>query len=193
MEQTGQIKCHLCGRVADYSFAYARFSEREAFLGVIFRGVCRECLREYIERIKRDRQLRGELLLWPMILLPVGALLAALSDSVTGRLTGFILLGLAAFVPIVLRLFQRREAMRVRRTSEQENFVRYSEQMCREDAQRTSRQTKLIYLRPEYAKASASEIAREMSLDIHTAERIVKLSATAQERIRDWATYVDRV
>ena len=128
-----------------------------------------------------------------MILLPVGALLAALSDSVTGRLTGFILLGLAAFVPIVLRLFQRREAMRVRRTSEQENFVRYSEQMCREDAQRTSRQTKLIYLRPEYAKASASEIAREMSLDIQTAERIVKLSATAQERIRDWATYVDRV
>ena len=195
LEQATQIKCHRCGRAADYAFAYARFSEREAFLGVIFRGVCRDCLRDYVEQIKRNRQLRGELLLWPMILLPVGALFAALSHSLAGEISGFILLGLAGVVPLTIRLFQWREAKRVRRASEEENFRTYSEKMCREDAQRTSRQTKLIYLKHEYAQegASPAAIAREMSVDISTAERIVKLSATVCERLRDQTLPPERV
>lgn len=53
----------ISAETTNFAFAYARFSAREAFLGVIYRGVCRECLRAYIEEIQNDRHLRGELLM----------------------------------------------------------------------------------------------------------------------------------
>ena len=56
MEQQSPIKCHRCGNDANFAFAYARFNEREVFLGLIYRGVCRECLRGYIESIKLSRR-----------------------------------------------------------------------------------------------------------------------------------------
>ena len=186
MEQATQIKCHRCGRAADYAFAYARFSEREAFLGVIFRGVCRDCLRDYVEQIKRNRQLRGELLLWPMVLLPFGALLAALSQSKIVQAIGFVLLGLAIIIPLLMRFCQRRESRVARRASEAENEARYSEQMCREDALNTSRQTKLIYLNPDYAAQSAdlADIARETGVAPETARLLQKLTIATQKLLR---------
>ena len=66
MEQFNHVKCHLCGSAADFAFAYARFDEREVFLGLIYRGVCKDCLRSYIEGIKQNRLPRGELWLWPI-------------------------------------------------------------------------------------------------------------------------------
>ena len=177
MEQPLQIKCHLCGNAADFAFAYARFSDREAFFGVIYRGVCRECLRAYIEGIKHDRHLRGEMLLWPLVLLPIGALLAALSRSIVVQGIGFLVLGLSVAIPVFMRLWQRREAISACHASDAENEARYSERMCREDALNTSRQTKLIYLRPEYAEAeiSPADIAREASVEEGTAALIKRL------------------
>lgn len=179
MEQPNPVKCHLCGGVADVAFAYARFSDREAFLGVIYRGVCRDCLRAYIENIKKDRNLRGELMLWPMVLLPVGALLAALSKYQASQIVGYCLLGLAFIVPVVMRFWQRREALQAIHASEEENMRRYSEQMCREDAQRTSRQTKLIYLKPAYANIGMEEqIVKETGVQMETAALIIRLAGS---------------
>ena len=182
LEQPNQIKCHICGNAAAFAFAYARFNDREAFFGVIYRGVCRECLQQYIEAIKDDRRLRGELLLWPVVLLPVGALFAALSGSKIGQAVGFCLLGLAVIIPVITRLWQHRESRRARRASDAENEARYSEQMCREDALRTSRQTKLVYLSPKYAGAEAerSDIAKETGVTQDTAALIQKLATSAQ-------------
>jgi hypothetical protein len=182
LEQPKPIKCHLCGNDADFAFAYARFSEREAFFGVIYRGVCRDCLNAYIENIKSDRHLRGELLLWPAVFLPIGALLAALSQSMIGQITGFCLLGFAVVIPLLLRFWQRRESICASRASKPENELRYSEQMCREDALRTSHQTKLIFLSPEYAKTETdpAAISRETGVAPETAELIQKLAAAAQ-------------
>ncbi|HWQ98209.1 MAG TPA: hypothetical protein VN538_09000 [Clostridia bacterium] len=189
MEQPIQVKCFLCEDTAEFVFAYARFSERETFQGVIYRGVCADCLRAYIENIKKDRHLRGELLLWPVVFLPIGALLAAFSRNVTGMIIGDIFLGLALVVPLLMRLWQRRDAIRAIHATEQENFTRYSEPMCREDALRTSKQTKLIYLRPEYAApgADAGGIVREIGVSPETAQLLQKLSAAAQNLLRGQA------
>ena len=183
LEQPNQIKCHLCGDAAEFAFAYARFSDREAFFGVIYRGVCRKCLGLYIENIKNDRHLRGELLLWPVVFLPFGALLAALSGNTVSRTIGYFLLSLAVVIPLVMRFFQWREARRARRASDAENISRFSERMCREDALHTSRQTKLIYLRPEYADAAfePARIARETGVTRETAVLIQRLSVEAQK------------
>lgn len=182
MEHPSQIKCHICGEPAQDAYAYARFSERELLMGVIYRGVCHDCLRAYIENIKRDRHMRGELLVWPMVLLPVGALLAALSKYVASQIVGYALLGLAVAIPILMRFWQRREALRAKQASDEENMRRYSERMCREDAQLTSRQTKLIYLKPEYAAEGMEQrVMHETSVHSETAAQIVKLSLAAQE------------
>jgi len=186
LEQPLQIKCFLCDDTAEFVFAYARFSERETFQGVIYRGVCPDCLRAYIETIKKDRHLRGELLLWPVVFLPIGALLAAFSRNVIGMAFGYAFLGIAFLMPLLMRLWQRREANRASRATDQENFARYSEQMCREDALRTSRQMKLIYLRPDYAEPhmSIKSIASEIGVSHDTAGLIQKLSAAAQNLLR---------
>lgn len=183
MEQPIQIKCHLCGGTAEYAFAYARFSDREAFFGVIYRGVCRECLNRYIENVKNDRIQRGELLLWPVVFLPFGALLAALSDHAVSRAIGYFLLLLAAVIPILTRIWQWREAQRARSASETQNIRRYSERMCREDALHTSRQTKLIFLRPEYAGGDLepADIARETGVTLETAALLKRLSIETQK------------
>ena len=186
LEQPNQIKCHICNKAAAYAFAYARFNDRETFFGVIYRGVCRECLSKYIESIKNDRRLRGELLLCPAVLLPVGALFAALSDSRIGQAVGFFLLGSAIIIPVVMRLWQRRESLQARSASAAENEARYGEQMCREDALRTSRQTKLVYLRPEYAEAGLerSRIAQEAGVTLETAALIQQLAISTQHFLR---------
>ena len=190
MEQPLQIKCFLCDDNAEFVFAYARFSERETFQGVIYRGVCPDCLRAYIETIKKDKRLRGELLLWPVVFLPIGALLAAFSRNLMGSVFGYTFLGLAVIMPLLMRLWQRREAIRASRSSDQENFARFSEQMCREDALQTSRQMKLIYLRPEYAEAGvdAASISREIGVSNETAALVQKLSSAAQNLLRGQTT-----
>jgi hypothetical protein len=190
LEQPLQIKCFLCDDNAEFVFAYARFSERETFQGVIYRGVCPDCLRAYIENIKKDRHLRGELLLWPVVFLPIGALLAAFSRNLMGSVFGYIFLGLAVIMPLLMRLWQRREAIRASRSSDQENFARFSEQMCREDALQTSRQLKLIYLRPEYAEAGMdpASISREIGVSNETAALVQKLSSAAQNLLRGHTT-----
>ena len=182
MEQPNLVRCHLCGNTAEFAFAYARFSAREAFLGVIYRGVCRECLHAYIEGIQNDRQLRGELLLWPMVLLPIGALLAALSRSEIVQAIGFLVLAMALVIPILMRFWQKRESIAARRASVAQNEARYSEQMCREDALNTSSQTKLIYLRPEYAAEDVDliRIARETGVAPESAKLLHKLACAAQ-------------
>ena len=126
--------------------------------------------------------MRGELLLWPTILLPIGALLAAFSKAQAVQFVGYALLGLACIIPAITRVWQRGEAKRVRQTTEEENFRTYSEQMCREDAQRTSRQTKLIYLKPEYAEAgmSPAAVARETSVEEGTAKLIIRLAGASR-------------
>jgi hypothetical protein len=81
LEKPVLVKCHLCGATAQSAFAYALFSEREKYLGVIYRGVCKECLDQYIDRIKTARRGRAEGLIWLAMFLPAGVLLALLAQQ----------------------------------------------------------------------------------------------------------------
>jgi hypothetical protein len=181
LEQPILVKCHLCGDAAQYAFAYARFSERDVFLGVIYRGVCGECLREYIEKIKSDRHARGESWFWLVVFLPIGGLLAALADSTAWQIVGFCLILLAILLPLGSRIAQRREARRANTACDEENEAKYSEQMCREDAARTNRQMKLIPLRAQYLEErySVAKISDETGVSAETAAFLKALTPKA--------------
>jgi hypothetical protein len=116
------------------------------------------------------------------VFLPIGALLAALSKSAVGQAAGYCLLGVALAMPICMRIWQRRESRRTCLASVAENETRYCEQMCREDALRTSRQTKLVYLRQEYAEEEfpVARIAKEASVSLETAALLKKLAGKAR-------------
>ena len=171
MAHTAQPRCHLCGNAAKYAFAYARFNERDTFLGVIYRGVCGQCLGEYIESVKRNRHVRGELFLWPLLFLPFGVLLAAFCKNVIGWIAGALLIAFALCLPVIMRRWYTREAKRASLACEADNEAKYSERFCREDAMRTSRQAKLIHLRPEYLTDAydAVRIAEETGVSLGAA------------------------
>ena len=133
VEQPIAVKCFLCGSTARYAYAYARLNDRENFHGVIFRGVCEECLADYIDKVKADKHARTDGWIWLAAILPVGGLLAALAESVVWQWVGFGLILLAVLWPLGSRLTQRWEARRANNASEEENERRYSEQMCLEE------------------------------------------------------------
>ncbi|NLI54215.1 MAG: hypothetical protein GX417_07785 [Clostridiales bacterium] len=174
MEKPVLVKCHLCGATAQSAFAYALFSEREKYLGVIYRGVCKECLDQYIDRIKTARRGRAEGLIWLAMFLPAGVLLALLAQQAAFRASGYALVALAFLLLTGSRLQQLGEAKRARRAGDAENEAKYGEQICREDARHTSRRAKLIPLRPEYAEEgfSASRIGEENGISSAAAETV---------------------
>lgn len=186
MEQPIAVKCFLCGATVRYAYAYARLSDNEDFLGVIYRGVCGECLAEYIERVKVDRHVRADGWVWLLAILPVGGLLAALTDHIVWRMIGYGLILLAILLPLASRLLQRREAKRARIASDEENEIRYSARMCLEDALRTNRQIKLVPLHERYASPdyTPERISAETGVSRAMAERIASISATALARMQ---------
>ena len=178
MEKPVHEKCHKCGGAARYAYAFARFGERETFLGLIHRGVCSDCLNEHIDAVIHARRNRYEGLLWLAVFLPVGGLLAAFARRAFWQGLGFVLIALAVALPLITRAMQLREARRAQAASWAENAARYSVQICQEDAMRTSRQTMLVRLRPEFAEAgySLAKIAEEFGVSEQTAELIRSLS-----------------
>ena len=190
MEQPIAVKCFLCGGPAGFAYAYARLNDREDYLNVIYRGVCRECLAEYIDRVKSGRHVRTDGWVWMLAILPVGGLLAALTEHIAWRMIGYSLILLAILLPLSSRLLQRREAERARKASDEENEIRYSARMCLEDALRTNRQMKLVplherYTSPDYTPARISE---ETGVSRLMAERIRTMAAVALARMQSSTT-----
>jgi hypothetical protein len=186
LEQPIAVKCFLCGGAASFTYAYARLSDNEEFLGVIYRGVCRECLADYIERVKDDRHVRADGWVWLLATLPVGGLLAALTDNIVWRMIGYGLILLAILLPLGSRLLQRHEAKRARIASDAENETRYSARMCLEDAFRTNHLIKLVplherYLSPDY---TPERISAETGVSRAMAEQLSSISAAALVRMR---------
>ena len=185
VEQPIAVKCFLCGSTARYAYAYARLNDRENFHGVIFRGVCEECLADYIDKVKADKHARTDGWIWLAAILPVGGLLAALAESVVWQWVGFGLILLAVLWPLGSRLTQRWEARRANNASEEENERRYSEQMCLEDAQRTNRQFRLIPLHERYRSAeyTIERISDEAGVSRVTAALLKPATETAFRRM----------
>ena len=185
MEQPIAVKCFLCGNTARYAYAYARLNDRENFHGVIFRGVCDECLADYIAKIKADKQARVDGWIWLAAVLPVGGLLAALAESVVWQWVGFGLILFAAIWPLGSRLAQRWESRRANSASDAENERRYSEQMSLEDAQRTNRQFRLIPLHERYRSAeyTIERISEEAGVSRVTAALLKPATETAFRRM----------
>ncbi|MEA4869795.1 MAG: hypothetical protein VB062_04050 [Christensenella sp.] len=186
MEQPIAVKCFLCGGTANYAYAYARLSDSEAFLGVIYRGVCEKCLADYIERIKADRHVRADGWVWLAAVLPVGGLLAALATITAWQVIGFGLILLAILLPLGSRLAQRREAKRASAASDEENETRYSELMCLEDALRTNRQIKLVPLHARYCAEgfTAERFSGETGVSRPTAVFLQSITEAALSRIQ---------
>ncbi len=181
MEKPVHVKCYRCGSAAAHRFAYALFSEREAFLGVVYRGVCRQCLNDYIDRVKTAKRGRAEGLLWIAIFLPTGLLFAGLAAEPVFRAVGFGFIALALLLPVAARILQWREAAQAKRADDAENEAKYSELICREDAHRTNRHTKLVQLRPEYAQDSvcAERIGEENGVSAAIGETIRQIAGKA--------------
>lgn len=186
MEQPIAVKCFFCGGAARFAYAYVRLSDNEDFLGVIYRGVCKECLAEYIERVKAGKHVRSDDWVWLLAILPVGGLLAALTDHIAWRMIGIGLILLAILLPFGSRMAQRREAQRARKASNEENETRYSARICLEDALRTNRQIKLIPLHERYASTdyTPERISAETGVSRAMAERISSVSASVLARMQ---------
>ena len=186
MEHPIAVKCFLCGGPASFAYAYARLSDNEGFLGVIYRGVCRECLAEYIEQVKSGRHIRADGWVWLLAILPIGGLLAALTDYAIWRMIGYGLILLAILLPLISRLLQRREAKRANSASDAENETRYSARMCLEDALHTNRQIKLIPLHERYASPdyTPERISAETGVTRLMAQQISSIAAAALARMQ---------
>lgn len=185
MEQPIAVKCFLCGGTTRYAYAYARLNDRENFLGVIFRGICDECLADYIAKVKADKHARADDWIWLAAVIPVGGLLAALSENTAWQWVGLGLILLAVLMPLGSRLTQRWESRRANAASEEENERRYSELMCLEDAQRTNRQFRLIPLHERYCTAeyTIERISEEAGVSRVTAALLKPATETAFRRM----------
>lgn len=185
MEQPIAVKCFLCGTTARYAYAYARLNDRENFHGVIFRGVCEECLADYIAKVKADKHARVDGWIWLAAIISAGGLLTALSANVVWQWLGLGLILLTVLIPLGSRLAQHWESRRANTASEEENEWRYSEQMCLEDAQRTNRQFRLIPLRERYrlAEYTIERISEEAGVFRVTAALLKPAVETAFRRM----------
>lgn len=151
MGHGGSDKCYKCGCEANRFFTFLRLSDKEAFLGVVKRNICNECLSRYIEDVKSGKKGRYEFLIWLPIMLPFGVLLATLSENTTWRIVGWAALALGLILPVMTHIAHRREITRARTSSFKENADRYAREMCREDALKTNAQSKLVEIKSDYA------------------------------------------
>lgn len=174
MERGGSAKCYKCGCEANRFYTFARLSDKEAFLGVVKRNVCDECLSRYIEEVKSGRKGRYEFLIWLPILLPFGLLLAALADNASWRIVGWILLIFGLLLPVMTYTAHRREMKRAREASFESNAERYGREMCVEDAMKTNRQAKLVVIKRDYAQDdyTVDRIAGDAGVTAQTAAAI---------------------
>ncbi len=185
VEQSIQVKCYVCGRAAKHVFAYARFNTREEFLGVIYRGVCKSCLNDYIESIKEGVRDSEKGLVWLAVFLPTGALLTTFAKSASWQIAGYGLIALALVLPIAAYISFRREAVSAQNAGAEENEAKYCPKMCRDDALHTSHQTKLVSLKPQYIdeEYTPSRISEETGVTLQTAEMVKTLTQKALDCI----------
>ncbi len=167
-------KCYKCGTQAHHFFTFARLSDKEAFLGVISRNVCNECLSHYIDDIKNGKKGRYEFLIWLPVLLPFGLLLVTLAENITWRVIGWLMILFGLILPVTTYMAHRREMLRAQAASFEENAERYSRQMCIEDAMKTNGQSKLVEIKDDYALCdfTAERIAEDAGVTLQMATTI---------------------
>ncbi len=167
-------KCYKCGCNAHHFFTFARLSDKEAFLGVINRNVCNDCLSHYIDDIKKGKKGKYEFLIWLPVLLPFGVLLATLSENVTLRVVGWIMILFGLILPVTTYMAHRHEMLRAQAASFEENAERYGRRMCIEDAMKTNGQSKLVEVKSRYALSdyTAERIAEDAGVTLQTAMTI---------------------
>ncbi|HRX57274.1 MAG TPA: hypothetical protein P5075_00735 [Eubacteriales bacterium] len=174
MEQNSLSKCFRCGGESQRLFAFARLSDKEAFLGVTDRAVCDACLAKYVEEVKSGKKGRYNFL-GPLIPMTVfGTLLAVFAESGFWVGVGVLLLlgGAAAAAAAVVE--HKREVKTAREADAEENMKKYAPKMCLEDARKSGQQGKLVEMKLEYAtdKYPIEKIAKEAKVSVQTATMI---------------------
>lgn len=174
MEQSNLSKCFRCGGESQRLFAFARLSDKEAFLGVTDRAVCDACLAKYVEEVKSGKKGRYNFL-GPLIPMTVfGTLLTVFAESGFWIGLGVLILlgGVAATAVSILQ--HVREVKSAREADTEENMKKYAPIMCMEDARKSGQQGKLVEMKLEYAtdKYPIEEIAKEAKVSTQTAAMI---------------------
>lgn len=111
MEQSEVTRCFQCGGVSSHVHAFARLSDKEAFLGVTTRSVCDDCLDRYIERVKDGKKDRFTFL-WPLILMSfIGLLMFFTAEKVGFRTLGVLIVLLGVTIAGIAIYQQRKECI----------------------------------------------------------------------------------
>lgn len=174
MEQKEVTNCFQCGGVSSHVHAFARLSDKEAFLGVTMRSVCDECLDRYIERVKDGKKDRFAFL-WPLIVcLFIGLLMLFTAEKAGFRTLGMLIALLGVIVAGIAIYQQRSECRDARAATDEENRKKFSPIMCRENANKAGSQSKLVEMKLEYAldEYSIERIGKEAGVSFQTATLI---------------------
>jgi len=154
--------------------AFARLSDKEAFLGAATRSVCDECLDRYIERVKDGKKDRFTFL-WPLTLLSfIGVLMFFTAEKAGFRTLGVLIVLLGVTIAGIIIYQQRKECLDARAASEEENRKKFSPIMCRENANKAGTQSKLVEMKLEYAldEYTVERIGKEAGVSLQTATLI---------------------
>lgn len=171
MEQNEVTRCFQCGSVSSHVHAFARLSDKEAFLGVTTRSVCDNCLDRYIDRVKDGKKDRFTFL-WPLIVLSfIGLLMHFTAEKAGYRTLGVLIVLLGITIAGIAIYQQRKECTDARAASVEENRKKFSSIMCRENANKAGTQNKLVEMKLEYAldEYTIERIGKEAGVSLQTA------------------------
>jgi len=174
MEKNEVARCYQCGGVSNHVHAFARLSDKEAFLGVTTRSVCDGCLDRYIERVKDGKKDRFVFILPLVVCLFIGLLMLFTAEKAGFRTLGVLIALLGVIVAGIAIYQQRKECLDARAATDVENRNKFSPIMCRENAAKEGTQSKLVEMKLEYAldEYNIERIGKEAGVSLQTATLI---------------------
>ena len=184
MNQTEITRCFQCGAESTRMHAFARISQNGAMIGVAGCGVCDECVKKRVEKIKQGKDGRFTFLLPLLIIGAFGVPTLLFSATTGGKVLGLLITLLAVGVSTTLIVQHQKEVRTVREASDEENMKTVSAKMCAESAAKQGTQAKLAEMKLEYATDdySLERIAREagVSVTVATLMKIIVLQAVVK-------------
>lgn len=171
MSQTDITRCFQCGAESSRMHAFARISQNDAMIGVAACGVCDECVKKRVEKIKQGKDGRFTFLLPLLVIGAFGVPTLLFAATTAGKFLGLLITLLAVGVSTTLIVQHQKEVKTARKASDEENMKTVSAKMCAESAAKQGKQAKLVEMKLEYAtdEYSLERIAREAGVSIATA------------------------
>lgn len=156
---------------------FARLNQQGLLLGAVAYGVCEECVKKRVGKVKSGKDGRFVFLLPLLILCAFGVPMLLFSATTGAKIFGLLLTLTGIGVAAAVIAQQQKEVKTARAASDAENERTYSVKMCRERAAKSGTQDKLVELKLEYAtdEYPIERIAKEAGVTTATAT-ILKLA-----------------